>query len=146
MTCSFSSGENVQVEYNSIPPGANSLIASSTISRCNFAYGSLPFCCQFLISLFPFRNIPSPEHGASIKILLKKPVIDGTKYLASVQRIISFLIPNISILRINAFVLDILTSLDTKSPSPFNFAPSSVDFPPGAPHRSSTRSPGSTGR
>ena len=32
------------------------------------------------------------------------------------------------------------------NPSPINFAPSSVDFPPGAPHRSSTRSPGSTGK
>ena len=55
-------------------------------------------------------------------------------------------IPNSSRFFNSALALELLISLDTRSPSPRSLAPSSVLLPPGAAHRSSTLSPGQTGR
>ena len=52
--------------------------------------------------------------------------------------------PQRSIFSRSAFTRVAEISLATKRPSPFNCSPNAVIFPPGAAHRSSTRSPGRT--
>ncbi len=93
-----------------------------------------------------FLNIPSPEQGASTRILSK---VSG-KYSASLfgasDNIKGLVIPNNSTFLRRALALELLISLATKTPSPSSLAPSSVLFPPGAAQRSNTLSPGFTGR
>ena len=55
-------------------------------------------------------------------------------------------IPQSSRFLSSAFALELLMSLEIRTPFPASLTPSSVLFPPGAPHKSRTRSPGSTGR
>ena len=57
----------------------------------------------------------------------------------------AFVVPNNSKFLSNAFALELLISLLTNTPVPFNLAASSVLFPPGAAHKSSTLSPSSIG-
>ena len=53
--------------------------------------------------------------------------------------------PNISRFLRSAFARELLISLENRTPVPANFAASSVLLPPGAAHKSRTRSPGLIG-
>ena len=115
------------------------------ILLCNLEKNSGP-CSSHAFTIFlSFRNIPSPEHGASISILSKYSGKYSTSFPGSSLITIIFPIPNNSRFLSNPLALELLISLAISTPSPFNFAPNSVAFPPGAAHTSRTRSPGSTG-
>jgi len=93
-----------------------------------------------------FLNIPSPEQGASTRILLKYPLNTSLKFFGVSLVIKAFLIPNTPKFLSNAFALVADISFDTSTPFPFNLAASSVLLPPGAAQRSNTLSPGFTAR
>ena len=127
-----------------MPPGSSISAACTMISRCSFEKYSGPFSCQESTTAGFFRNIPSPEQGASTIILWKNSgnLSASTCGGSFVTKLLE--IPNSSRLRSNALALAVLISFATRRPSPCKAAPSSVAFPPGAAHRSRTRSPGCT--
>ena len=89
--------------------------------------------------------MPSPEHGASRRILLKKA---GKRWasLAGFSSVTSiFFIPKSSRFLRRALALEVLISLARRNPVSFKAAPRAVAFPPGAAQRSRTKSPGSMG-
>ena len=69
IVCSFSSGEKVHVEYSKSPPGRSIDTALRMMACCVFAHSSTFSRLQTLAFARSFRNIPSPEHGASTRIL-----------------------------------------------------------------------------
>ena len=128
------------------PPGRSILTAFEVISRCRSAKKSGRSGVQVPMTASSFRNMPSPEHGASTRILSKKPGKTSARP-AGVSLVTStFSLPNSSRLRSSALARALLMSLATRRPVPFRRAFSSVALPPGAAQRSSTRSPGSIGR
>ena len=128
-----------------MPPGFSMEIACFTISFCIFAHSGGFSSLQTRAASGFLRNMPSPEHGASTRILSKyagncSAIFAGTSFKRK-----EFGIPITSMFFRSAFTLEALMSFATRSPSPNSFAPSSVALPPGAAQRSSTRSPGPTG-
>ena len=65
-------------------------------------------------------NIPSPEQGASTKILSKYSSYTPASFCGSSQVITVFLIPESSIFLSKAFALELLKSLLRIRPSPSN--------------------------
>ena len=78
---SFSSGENVQVEYTSTPPGFTVFAASSKIHACLSAHIRTASGLHSFLAASSLRNIPSPEQGASTKTRSKKASLEGIKVL-----------------------------------------------------------------
>ena len=116
MLPSFSSLEKVQVEYSIRPPGFKSSAAWRRISRCILANTSGPCFSQAGIMWACFRNMPSPEQGASMRILSKY----SWKYRSS-RSPISLVtrrlgMPNTSRFFSRALVLEALASLAIKNP------------------------------
>ena len=91
-----------------------------------------------------FLNIPSPEHGASTKILSKKwgNFFDKRSGLSLVTT--TFVAPHLSRFSLKSFALLFEISFTTKRPLLSSELANAVDFPPGAAHKSSTLSPGFT--
>ena len=145
MTSSSSSFANVQVEYSSMPPGLSIASAQSRICFCRTAYSFGPRSSQPEISPLSFRNMPSPEHGASTRILSKKHPNRASSFSGVSAVTQKFVQPHMVRFFKSAFARLALTSFATRSPRPSRREASSVAFPPGAAHRSSTRSPGCTG-
>ena len=71
MLPSFSSGAKVQVEYTSVPPSHSIQAAASRIAACRSAQSRMFSILQPVSAASSFRNIPSPEHGASTRTLSK---------------------------------------------------------------------------
>ena len=109
------------------------------------AYQAGPFVTQSRTMDSSLRNIPSPEQGASTRILSKYSGIRAASFSGSSLETQMPGRPNSSRFFSRALALELLMSLAKRRPVPLSFAPSSVLFPPGAAHRSRTRSPGSTG-
>ena len=133
------------MEYSIIPPG-RSISAAFRIRSFCISESSADFSgVQSRARASSFRNMPSPEHGASRRILLKK----AGKRCASLAGLSSvtsmFLMPKSSRFLRRALALEVLISLASRKPVSFKAAPSAVAFPPGAAQRSRTKSPGSTG-
>ena len=80
------------------------------------------------------RNMPSPEQGASIRILSNQPGKQAASRSGSSLQTRALPIPNNSRFFNSAFALEALTSLETRIPCPFKAAPRAVLFPPGAAH------------
>ena len=128
------------------PPGRSISAASRMISLWIFTHASTFSRLHVFTASGSFRNIPSPEQGASTSILSKysgnlEVRRDGGSFVTT-----QFEIPNSSMFRSSARTLEGEISFATKSPLPQRRSPSCVAFPPGAAHRSSTLSPGMTGR
>ena len=142
ITSSFSSFEKVQVLYTIVPPDLSITAALSSISFCLAAQIATFSMLHCSIASGSFRNIPSPEQGASTCIALKKPgKCEASTKLSSFVTI-AFLIPIRSIFCDKIRLLCVLISFDTKSPLSPKYVASCVLFPPGAAHRSSTLIPG----
>ena len=139
---SFSSGAKVHVEYTSLPPAFNIPAAASRISSCLFAHSST-FCILHSrhASSF-FLNIPSPEQGASTRILSKYCSNRSAKVSGASFRTSALQIPILSIFSDKILALAGCISLHTKSPCPRISAAICVLFPPGAAHKSRILSPG----
>ena len=105
-----------------------------------------PFCSHARMSLLSFLNIPSPEHGASIRTLSKNSWNLPDIFAGSSLRTHKLETPDTSTFFRSALVRELLISFVIRSPSPASFEASSVDLPPGAAHMSKTTSPGLTGR
>ena len=134
------------MEYSSFPPGFSMEMALAIISFWILPKYSGRVSSQVLATFGSFRNIPSPEQGASTKILSK----NSGKYPERRPGVsfvtMEFRIPKSSRLRRSAFARELLMSLATRKPFPCSFAPRAVAFPPGAAHRSRTYSPGRISR
>lgn len=127
------------------PPG-RSMSAAWSASSFWMEASSWDFSgVQSLARASSFRNIPSPEHGAS-RMILSKNSGNALVSLAGVSLVTKmFGMPNSSRLRRRALAREVLMSLATRRPSPLRAAPAAVALPPGAAQRSRTLSPGSMG-
>ena len=86
--------------------------------------------------------MPSPEQGASTSTLSKYSGQRLHKSSGRAHTAAAFATPIRSRLRLNTCARLITGSLQTSTPPPAMNAASWVLFPPGAAHKSSTRSPG----
>lgn len=117
MLPSFSAGAKVQVEYTSLPPGTNIRAAHSRIPSCLSAH-NCTFSGLHSSGTSFFRNIPSPEQGASTRI--------RSKYSSKISARCSGVSFNTQALRMpmrstfsdSIFALDGWISFVTSSPSP----------------------------
>ena len=73
MVPSFSSGAKVQVEYTSVPPSRSISAALSRIEAWRAAHIFTFSTLHSAEAAGSFRNIPSPEQGASTRIRSKYP-------------------------------------------------------------------------
>ena len=143
MVPSFSSGEKVQVEYTSTPPGFTIFAASSRIIACLSAHIFTFSRLHSSLAASSLRNIPSPEQGASTRTRSKK---DGNG--AAIRSGFSLqttqpATPIRSTFWDRMRARSPMISLETNSPCPCIRPAICVLFPPGAAHRSRIRSPGS---
>ena len=127
-----------------MPPGRSMDAASSRISACLLAHMRTFSGLQCSSASSSLRNIPSPEHGASTTMRSKKrgkrdASCCGVSLVTSALRT-----PIRSRFADRTFALSGWISFATRIPSPCRQAASFVLFPPGAAHRSRTRSPGCT--
>ena len=138
MQSSFSSFEKVQVEYTRTPPGFSIPAACFSISRCRSAHKATFSGLHCASASGSFRNIPSPEQGASTTILSK----NSGKNIASPAGLslvtTQFVTPILSIFWDRILLRFETISLDTNMPPPASLPAICVDFPPGAAHTSST--------
>ena len=88
------------------------------------------------------RNMPSPEQGTSASTASNCPASRSQSGAVSMEVTTAFVTPQRSRFCISAEARPRTNSLHQSSPLPFCAAAICVDFPPGAAHRSSTRSPG----
>ena len=139
---SFSAGAKVQVEYTSLPPGTSIRAAHSRMPSCLSAQSCTFSGLHSSQATSFFRNIPSPEQGASTRI--------RSKYSSKISARCSGVSFNTQALRMpmrstfseSIFALAGWISFVTSSPSPSIADAIWVLFPPGAAHRSRIRSPG----
>ena len=89
-----------------------------------------------------FRNIPSPEQGASTMTRSKNPAKVFSRSRGCIFSTRALGIPMRSMFRDRILARLGLISLDTSRPWPFIASANWVDLPPGAAQRSRTRSPG----
>ncbi len=146
MVFSFSSLENVHVEYTSLPPGRSIRDASSRIHSCLSAHINTLSSVHSSTAVCDLLNMPSPEHGASTSILSKNPANLPEIFLGSSLITSAFFTPILSIFSDKIRALSGIISLATRIPSPFSISAICVLLPPGAAHKSSTLSPGSASR
>ena len=115
--------------------------AQSKISSCLWAHSST-FCvlhCSHASSFF--RNIPSPEHGASTMILVKYSLKCSARRCGVSFVTTALAIPMRSIFSERIFARAGWISLLMRIPLPAITAAICVLFPPGAAHKSRIRSP-----
>ena len=118
MLPSFSRGSKVQVEYKSIPPGRNMAAAWVRILRCKREKNSGP-CSSHAFTIFlSFRNIPSPEQGASIRILSKYSGKYSLSFPGSSLKTSILPIPKSSRFFRSPLALELLISFAISTPSP----------------------------
>ena len=132
MTSSSSSFANVQVEYSSMPPGLSIASAQSRICFCRTAYSFGPRSSQPEISPLSFRNMPSPEHGASTRILSKKHPNRASSFSGVSAVTQKFVQPHMVKFFKSAFARLALTSFCHKKPTPFQTGSQLRSLSPGS--------------
>ncbi len=146
---SFSASSNVQVEYSSTPPSRRAGHTSAIMRLWRSAHISTTSGDHSRTACGSLRNIPSPEHGTSARIMSKHPVILPS---AAGAAEVTFTCgsPHRVTLSSSTAALRRTTSLAVReNASPYAMrmeAAMSVVLPPGAAHRSSafTRPSGNT--
>ena len=124
------------------PPGASIDTACSRISSWRSAQpAGLPACHSPMASAWR-RNMPSPEQGASTRMRSKYAGKRGASWSGMAQVTTALATPMRSMLRERICARAGTGSLHTSRPRPCMSAAIWVLLPPGAAHRSSTRSPG----
>ena len=141
-TPSFSCRLNVQVEYTSRPPGRSMRAAAFRIAvwRAAQPTGASGFHCAAVSG--SRRNMPSPEQGASTSTQSKNAGSARASASAAAEVTKAFETPSRSRFPSRTRARENSISLESRKPRPFSRAAICPLLPPGAAHRSSTRSPG----
>ena len=139
---SFSSRLNVHVEYTSFPPGRTMRAASFRIAVCRAAQPAGASGFHWDAASGSRRNMPSPEQGASTSTRSKNAGSARASASAGAEVTNAFVTPSRSRLPSRMRARENSISLESRKPRPFSRAAICPLLPPGAAHRSSTRSPG----
>ncbi len=113
------------------------------MADCRLAQAKGKSTLQCIMAAGSLRNIPSPEQGASTSTRSNAPGRALANRAGGSHRTTAFVTPMRSRLRLNSFARAGTGSLANSSPQPRIRSAIWAAFPPGAAHRSSTRSPGS---
>ena len=139
---SFSSRLNVHVEYTSFPPGRTMRAASFRIAVCRAAQPAGASGFHWDAASGSRRNMPSPEQGASTSTRSKNAGRTRASASAGAEVTNAFVTPSRSRFPSRMRARENSISLESRKPRPFSRAAICPLLPPGAAHRSSTRSPG----
>ena len=139
---SFSSRLNVHVEYTSFPPGRTMRAASFRIAVWRAAQPAGASGFHWDAASGSRRNMPSPEQGASTSTRSKNAGSARASASAGAEVTNAFVTPSRSRLPSRMRARENSISLESRKPRPFSRAVICPLLPPGAAHRSSTRSPG----
>ena len=139
---SFSSRLNVHVEYTSFPPGRTMRAASFRIAVWRAAQPAGASGFHWDAASGSRRNMPSPEQGASTSTRSKNAGSARASASAGAEVTNAFVTPSRSRLPSRMRARENSISLESRKPRPFSRAAICPLLPPGAAHRSSTRSPG----
>ena len=139
---SFSSRLNVHVEYTSFPPGRTMRAASFRIAVCRAAQPAGASGFHWDAASGSRRNMPSPEQGASTSTRSKNAGSARASASAGAEVTNAFVTPSRSRFPSRMRARENSISLESRKPRPFSRAAICPLLPPGAAHRSSTRSPG----
>ena len=139
---SFSSRLNVHVEYTSFPPGRTMRAALFRIAVCRAAQPAGASGFHWDAASGSRRNMPSPEQGASTSTRSKNAGSARASASAGAEVTNAFVTPSRSRLPSRMRARENSISLESRKPRPFSRAAICPLLPPGAAHRSSTRSPG----
>ena len=139
---SFSSRLNVHVEYTSFPPGRTMRAALFRIAVCRAAQPAGASGFHWDAASGSRRNMPSPEQGASTSTRSKNAGSARASASAGAEVTNALVTPSRSRLPSRMRARENSISLESRKPRPFSRAAICPLLPPGAAHRSSTRSPG----
>ena len=128
----------MQVEYTSRPPGRTRRAAQARISRWRFWQPRLLASVHSAMAPGSRRNMPSPEHGASTSTASNASGNAWARRAGLSLVTAAFHAPMRSRFDSSTFARRGSISLATSAPA---HSASRVALPPGAAHKSSTRSP-----
>ena len=124
--------------YSRCPPGVSVSQISEMIRFWRSSHSRKLFSLHSEMAFSSFRNMPSPEQGASTSTRSNAP-FSLVNRPGSLLVTITWSHPHLMMFSLRMVALDLMTSLEINNEFSGRQVASNVDFPPGAAHKSKAR-------